>query len=683
MLYALRYLFIIVFILLVFSFSKKDRVEFLPAMFLIGLTGLLMSNAGLRIKPELFSFLLMTITVWVWLRIKTQPDKAWPLFYFFPILTLIWVNSHGGFIFGILFLDLVLIGEVLNWIIGSSEKLDSRFRKHLFISIILSNLALFITPYGMRYPIQLINNLVINPEEFKRHMITIAEYQSIFFPQASHFHFIDYMIVSSGILIILMIAQLRRNRIDWALLLVNTSFLIIYIKYMRVTYFWAVIFVFSSSYLIRKVSQDKSELFIIKPLKIAINSITFILLLFFSIRLQYETYCMPSIGFNINYISPIQEASFIRMKFPYQNIGNDYYCGSYLLWSLWPNKKIFIDARYFPYHRWYDEEHEFEKGKDKATIEVLLKKYNCDLWCLSYDTPVFQYFIASPEWRLVYYGPSACIFLSNRIDLSQQTRSIAESIYKVGIYQAYTIMKFALAVGDLEVAKNIVKAMKPNPLCPLQIRVAINAKLSVGNNLLSHREYNDAIGVYSDAIMIVQDYPLINHFWGDDIYTDLAMIHQNLGYSLQSVNQISAATKEYTDALKLNPDLVNAQKNLHLLITQMTKIDASISKLEYVLTYSPNDLKVLNSLAVYYSMKGQYDRAIDYLMKELSISPENPRIYYNLACIYSRQNRLIESRNFLDKAIKKGFNDWDQLRKDHDLDKLRYTTYFDNLLKNH
>ena len=62
-------------------------------------------------------------------------------------------------------------------------------------------------------------------------------------------------------------------------------------------------------------------------------------------------------------------------------------------------------------------------------------------------------------------------------------------------------------------------------------------------------------------------------------------------------------------------------------------------------------------------MKGQYDRAIDYLMKELNISPEDPRIYYNLACIYSRQNRLKESRYFLDKAIKKGFNDWDLLRK--------------------
>ncbi len=683
MLYALRYLFITVFILLAFSYPKKYHPGFFPSIFFIGLTSILMSYAGLRIKAELFSFLLMTIMVWAWLRIKTQPDKAWPLFYLFPILILIWVNSHGGFIFGILFLDLVLTGEVLNWLLGSSEQLDSRFRKHLFISIILSSLALLITPYGMQYPIQLLNNLVVNPEEIRRHMITIAEYQSIFFPQALTLHFIDYMIVSSGILIILMIAQLRRNRTDWALLLVNASFLIIYIKYLRATYFWAVIFAFSSSYLMKKLSQDNSELFIIKPLKIAIHSITIILLLFFSTRALYETYCIPAIGFNTDYISPKQESSFIHMNYPYQNVGNDYYCGSYLLWSLWPDKKIFIDARYFPYSKWYDEENKFEDSEDKATIEVLLKKYNCDLWCLSYDTPVLQYFITSPDWKLVYYGPSACIFRSNRINLSQQTPSFAGSIYKVGIYKAYNIMKFALSVGDLEVAKNIVKAMEPNPLCSLQARLAINGKLHVGNTLLAQRKYNDAIGVYSDAIKIVQNYPLANYLWGDDIYTDLAMIHQNLGYSLMSVNQIGDAVREYTDALKLRPDLDTAQKYLPLLTAQMKKIDASISKLEDVLRYNPHDLKILNSLAVYYSMKGQYNRTIDYFMKELSITPENPEIYYNLACISCRQNKLKESRNFLDKAIKKGFNNWDLLKKDHDLDNLRNTKYFDSLLENH
>ncbi len=684
MLYALRYLFIMVFILLVFSYPKKYHSGFFPVMFLICLTGLLMSRGGLRIKAELFSFLLMTIMVWTWFRIKTRPDKNWYLFYLFPLLMLLWVNSHGGFIFGIVFLGLVLVGEVINLATGSSEKLNPQDRKHLFISIILSGLAVLITPYGWRYPIQLVNNLVINPEEFKGHMINVSEYFSIFSPVAYYSHFIDYMIVSLGILIILMIAQLRRNRTDWALLLVNALFLIIYIKYLRATYFWAVIFVFSSTYLIKKISQDDSEVSIKKPLKFVLHGITLILLLFIVVRAQYESFCVPGFGLNPDYISPVSEANYIRTNFPDLLMGNDYYCGSYLLWSLWPSKKVFIDARYFPYRRWYSEYIEFEWSQDKTHIELFLNKNKCDLWCLSYKKPIFQYFITSPDWRPVYYGPSACIFLSNRADLSHYTRTIAESVYKVGIYQADTITKFALSVGDLEVAKNYVKAMNPNPLCPQQVRLAINAKLNVGNTLLAQGNSYDAIQVYTDGLKIGQMNPLLHYFLGNDIDDrDHAMVHNNLGYSLMGINQVGEAVKQYNEALKIKPDLTIAQRNLAFAMAQMTKIDASISKLEDVLRYNPHDLKILSSLAVYYSMKGQYDRCIDYLMKELNITPENPGVYYNLACIYSRRNGLKESRNFLDKAIKKGFSDWDLLKKDHDLDNLRNTEYFDSLLENH
>ena len=677
-LFALRYLVIITFLFLVFLIVGKNRAKFLPYILLICLIGLLMAPAGLRIKADLFSFLFMTTLVFLWFRFKINPDKSWPVLYLLPVLFLFWVNSHPGFIFGAIFLSLVFTGEVINRLAGSSEKIHQKILIHLFIACVLSMVSVFITPYGWEYTISLVNELIFSSKAFSKDIRSIAEYQSIFLPQASHFHFIDYLTASSVVLAMLLLAQLKRHRTDWGVLLVTAFFMILYMKYMRLTYYWGIIFVFLTSYLARQVYQNDPGPLIKKPLKIAIHGITFILLLFFAVRAQYETFCTPTIGFNPNYISPESEAGYIRKNFPHMLMGNDYYCGSYLLWSLWPTKKVFIDARYFPYSEWYDEAHKFEGSKDKATIESLLKKYNCDLWCLSYYTPVLQYFITSPDWRLVYYGPSACIFLSNKVDISQQTRSVAESISKVGIYQAYLITMFALRVGDLEVAKNIVKAMKPNPLCPLQASWAINAKLNVGDNLLDQGKYYDAIGVYSDAIMKVQQYPLLSYFWGDDFYTDLASIHQNLGNSLLKVNQIGEAIKQYNQALKIKPDLATAQRNLALAMAQMTKIDESILKLEYILKNNPYPLKILNSLAVYYSMKGQYDRSIDYLMKELNITPENPGVYYNLACIYSRQNRLKESKIFLDKAIKKGFNDWDLLKKDHDLDNLRNTTNYKN-----
>ncbi len=324
----------------------------------------------------------MTIMVWTWIRIKSRPDRSWPLLYLFPLLVLVWANSHGGFIFGILFLGIVFAGELLNSAVGSSEKLDPRLRSHVLIAIILTSFALLMTPYGWHYPVQLLNSLVFQPQEFKSHMLSIAEYHSILYPQASFLHFLDYLVVSAGILIILLIAQLKKRRTDWAILLVNVAFMIIYIRYIRATYFFAVIFVFSAFYLIKQLSETDSDLLARKPLKWTVHGIIFTLLLFFILRVFYEVLCSPFV--RTSYISPEAEAGYIHKNFPQSRIGNDYQSGSYLLWSLWPEKKVFIDARYFPYREWYHEEGDFESYEDRAQIETFLKKYNCDLWCIAW-----------------------------------------------------------------------------------------------------------------------------------------------------------------------------------------------------------------------------------------------------------------------------------------------------------
>ncbi len=454
-LYALRYIFIIIFILLVASISIKNPIVFFPTTLLIGLSGLLMSMAGLYIKAELFSFIFMTMMVWTWFRIKTHLNKSWPLFYLFPLLMLLWVNSHGGFIFGLLFLGLILAGEVVNCFTGSLEKLDPTYRKHMFISIISSGFAVLITPYGLKYPVQLLNNLVLNPEELNRHMSIIRAYTSIFNPPFN-LNFIEYLLSSLVILVILMFLQIRKRKLDWTLLLVNATFIIIYMKYMRATYFWAIIFVFSSIYLIKKLSQDDLGFSTKKSLKLVIHTITIILLLSYALQVQYNIFIH---GFYRENYPPVMEAEYIHSKFPHLRICNDYASGSYLLWSLWPDNKVFIDGRYFPYHTWYDEYNEFCYGNERTFKESFIKKYNSDLWCLCYSFPQLYYFMISPDWKLVYYGPSACIFLSKRIPYPSG-HEISSSIYKVDSMHALYISSFAAMVGDTDVSKRLLNKLK-------------------------------------------------------------------------------------------------------------------------------------------------------------------------------------------------------------------------------
>ncbi len=578
-LYALRYLFIIVFIMLVTSISIKNPIIFLPATLFICLSGLLMSHSGLSIKAELFSFIFMTMMVWTWFRIKAHPNKTWPLFYLFPLLMLLWVNSHGGFIFGIVFLGLVLVGEVINWLTGSSEKLDPQNRKHLFISIILSGLTLLITPYGWRYPVQLLNKLVLNPKEFSRQVNTMLAYFSIYDPHSFHLDLIVYLITSLAILIILLFTQIRKSKIDWTLLFVNVPFIIIYIKYGRATYFWAIIFVFSSLYLIGNMSQDNLRLLENKPLKLVIHTITLILLLFIVVPVQYAIFIH---GYNIIYNPPVIEAEYIRSKFPHLRVGNDYNSGTYLLWSLWPTQKVFIDARYFPYHTWYDEYNEFVLGSDKTLKDLFIKKYDCDLWCLPLIFPNLDYFMRSPEWRLVYYGPSACIFLSKHIPY-HNGHEISASVYNVSFNQKLNTSNFALSIGDFDTSRRLLTQMNPSLLPAQQKNLVLSRLLTLGDTMYAYNKSADAIDVFSYII---------------SIEPNSALVYIKKGLAEAQLSKFTQAIESYKEAIRLDPISDMAYYNLAFVLMALHRFDEAIICYSKVLEIDPQNPYTRRNLAI-------------------------------------------------------------------------------------
>lgn len=63
-------------------------------------------------------------------------------------------------------------------------------------------------------------------------------------------------------------------------------------------------------------------------------------------------------------------------------------------------------------------------------------------------------------------------------------------------------------------------------------------------------------------------------------------------------------------------------------------------------------------------------------------SPEKARPFYNVACEYAKKNKIDEAIVWLNKSIeKKDFTRWDLLRNDPDLNKLRHTKKFQELLE--
>ena len=85
-------------------------------------------------------------------------------------------------------------------------------------------------------------------------------------------------------------------------------------------------------------------------------------------------------------------------------------------------------------------------------------------------------------------------------------------------------------------------------------------------------------------------------------------------------------------------------------------------------------------MATVYSIKGEYGKAIDLFKKIIELRPEKAGAYYNISCLYARQNKIEESIDWLKKAIEMGYKDWNLIRTDKDLENIRSTSYYKELI---
>ena len=234
LMFAFRYLCLMLFLFFVWIHAKRNRVTHHIITWCICLVGSIMIQFGLQLRPEIFSFVLMTLMVWTWWEIKTSHDNGWLYCYLLPVILLIWMNTHGGVIFGMIFLGSLFMGEVLNGLISREEMLHEKTRNNFFISIFLCFITLFITPYGYKYPLALVQDLIVRSESSLQGLQNFRAYQNIFFQEVRMLHFVEYLCVSLLILFILLWPKIRDRRIDWALIITNIIFCFLYMKFLRI-----------------------------------------------------------------------------------------------------------------------------------------------------------------------------------------------------------------------------------------------------------------------------------------------------------------------------------------------------------------------------------------------------------------------------------------------------------------
>ncbi len=549
LLFGIRYGALAVFVLLCYWHAKRFNLHRHPFTWLAILLGLLISQGGIKLKPELFSYVLTLATVGVWFRLKARPHQI-TVCYLFPVIMLIWVNSHGAFVAGAMLFFFIGLGELLQFVLNRGNAMPVRTIRHLLLAMILSAIAPTVTPYGIDHLVQLCHRFV----EFDKKRLVVFEHQSTLSSAGEFFHLIEFFFI--GLFLLGILFWLSRP-LDVAVLVVNLAFAYFYTRYLRTTHFFAPIITFSLIYLLARAGRLAAPS---RRLGAGMLILLSLAALFLGGRAGYESVFRPSwerwLSFDSSFYDPTVETEYIKRFLPPQRIGNIYNVGGYLLWSLYPDYKVLVDQRFFPYEEWIEEEFQFEAG---LNFEDLLSTYQCDVFvvqCQFHD--LIKNFLRSPEWRSAFYGPTAVVFVRNEILLPEEAADFGNNRFRKlkSPVAAFDVLWFALNTGDYSSAEYILETMQAQLLFkPLKKRIS------------EYQRYYNAVtafqrGDYPTAIQNLEACRRGDVIWNNSLLVKLRNWH---GSRLNKKGQWDAAYEQARLALRVDPNDLYALFNAGLL----------------------------------------------------------------------------------------------------------------------
>lgn len=463
------------------AIGEEFDINNLTALFLVTIA---VAPLATIIKPHLFTMLFFAAAVSIYLYCKVA-DKN--IFYIYPFLFLIWVNTHGEFIVGIAFVTLALAGETVNYLFIKKEALSKRQLIFFAVAVALSYISICINPHGISLPLNIVKTF--SSGDKLSDFSLINEYKSrwrYLFPTEDS----PLRRNTTWLLVFMEVFSLgfstyiykKRRFFDPTLFTLSLVFFFFGMNLARASIFFPLIWLFSISYL-----AVKAEVLYIKKKFAVISLCVFVL---FSIDIFYVAlryYPVKSFfGESFEEHYPRKEVEFIKKTGIPGPIFNDYLTGSYLLWSLYPDYKVFIDTRQSPYfnYAWNDMQI-LKKEIQRTKPESFISKYPFKTAIINLKEPkILLWLLRSPGWKLAYFDNVAAVLVHksvydkfyaeiNQVDMGPQrfrdvkNPVIVQRIFNLTLnvfgvdYAAEILNIYKMNVSDFYKAKtNVIKSME-------------------------------------------------------------------------------------------------------------------------------------------------------------------------------------------------------------------------------
>lgn len=345
------------------------------------------------LRPQLMGYAFLLLTLIFLKRFRQGRQRT---LWILPLIFLVWVNTHGSFAFGLMVVALYWISGLLKMRLDGfiEEEWTPSQRMHLAQVALLSTLSLLVTPYGSRlaaYPFEM---ALLQPVNIGN----IREWQALS-P--------DFLIGKLFLALVLLffLAQVlyrMRYRLEEMALLLFAA----YSASVHRRFFFLFLLVFApmlATLMTRWVPRYKRE-----KDRPVLNFALIALLLFGVVKFFPSAQAVEQV---VDQSYPQNAVAFLRDHPVPGPMLNEYGWGGYLIWSVHPVHKVFIDGRADIYEYGGVLSDYLSIVRLEPDTLRLLRKYRIQSCLVRRDDPLSTLLTALPDWQRVYADDISVIFV--------------------------------------------------------------------------------------------------------------------------------------------------------------------------------------------------------------------------------------------------------------------------------
>jgi hypothetical protein len=346
----------------------------------------------LTLRPQLMGYILLLLTLLCLDRFRSGSRRS---IWFLPVLFLIWVNTHGTFIFGLGLIGLFWASGLIGFRKGGwiAERWTDSRRLQLTFVLLLCVLALPLTPYGGQlasYPIHMSLTQPLG-------IANIQEWQPLAFNNFLGKYFLCLILLFFAGNVY---ARPEYRVEDLGMLMFGAFAACVHVRF-------TILFMLFFAPILAQLLTRWAPAYDPRKDKWVLNAILIVGLASVAVFLvPSQEKSETSLGENF----PVKALTFMQQHPISGPTFNDYGWGGYLIWRDGPDQKVFIDGRADIYEyggvlRDYRAITWIESGALPA-----LRKYGVNSCLIQRDSPLATLLSSVPDWERVYTDDVASIY---------------------------------------------------------------------------------------------------------------------------------------------------------------------------------------------------------------------------------------------------------------------------------